>query len=93
MSLEKLVLDKKEVPGMEFIYYLVELDFCAKLGKISSAKQSSIPKVRAGNEKVGGLIFTTEIVHSSTTTRRVQERNQVVQVSTRRNLVDEIGRR
>jgi GT2 family glycosyltransferase len=51
MSLEKLVLDKKEVPGMEFFYYLVELDFCDKLGKISSAKQSSIPKVRAAVRK------------------------------------------
>jgi hypothetical protein len=44
-SLESLVESKMKVPGMHFIYAIVEFDFCDKLLKLSSAKQSSIPKV------------------------------------------------
>jgi SNF2 family DNA or RNA helicase len=42
--LERLVEEKQVVPGMTFIYQLVEYDFADKLTTISSTKQSSIPK-------------------------------------------------
>jgi len=44
--LEQLIENKQIVPGMKFIYELVQYDFIDKLNTISSTKQSSIPKVK-----------------------------------------------
>ncbi len=66
--------EKKAVPGIKFIYTLVELDFCRKLQQISSAKQSSIPRV--------SYRFDYQELETNNSTRKHLRRNNSLKDST-----------